>query len=146
MRSEIGHKQLSGRVIAAAIQVHQTLGPGFLESIYESALCIEFDIQHISYERQKLVPLRYRGTPIGEHRLDLLVEGVLVVELKATKELDDIFFAVTRSYKKAVDVNDGLLLNFASMPLTVKRVGRESWNQKNEILERGTQEVRKAQI
>jgi len=135
MRSEIGHKELSGKVIAAAIQVHQTLGPGFLESIYESALCIELDLQHIHYERQKLVPLQYRAIPIGEHRLDLLVERVLVLELKAVKELEDIFFAVTRSYMKAVGVNDGLLLNFASMPLTVKRVGREPGAiTKNEIL------------
>ncbi len=125
---ELGHKDLSGQVIAAAIQVHQTLGPGFLESIYEAALCIELDLRSIRYERQKLVPLSYRGHPVGEHRLDLLVEGVLVVELKAAKTLEDIFFATTRSYMKAVGVEDGLILNFASMPLTIKRVGRELRN------------------
>jgi GxxExxY protein len=144
MRSanELGHKELSGRVIAAAIEVHQSLGPGFLESIYESALCIELDLRHVRYQRQKVVPLHYRGVPVGEHRLDFLVEGVLVVELKAVKELDDIFFAVTRSYMKAVGVNDGILLTFASMPLTVKRVGREyATNLKNDIIS-GTQEIR----
>lgn len=122
---ELGHKDLSGKIIAAAIQVHQTLGPGFLESIYETALCIELEFREIRYERQKSVPLSYRGRPVGEHRLDLFVEGVLVVELKAVKALEDIFFATTRSYMKAVGVEDGLILNFAAMPLTIKRVGRE---------------------
>lgn len=121
----IRHRELSSKVIAAAIEVHQRLGPGFLESVYEAALCIELEIRGIRYERQKLVVLQYRDRPVGEHRLDLLVEGVLVVELKAVKALEDIFFAVTRSYMKAVEVDDGLILNFASMPLTIKRVGRE---------------------
>ena len=86
---------------------------------------MELDLRGIRYERQKGVPLSYRGHPVGEHRLDLLVDGVLVVELKAVKALEDIFFATTRSYMKAVDVEDGLILNFATMPLTIKRVGRE---------------------
>ena len=124
-KEELGHKELSGQVIAAAIQVHQTLGPGFLESIYEAALCIELNLRGIPYERQKVVSLEYRGHAVGEHRLDLLVEGVLVVELKAAKALEDIFFATVRSYMKAVSVEDGLILNFATMPLTIKRVGRE---------------------
>ena len=67
-------KELCGRVIGAAIQVHRTLGPGFLESIYEAALAIELDLQGIRYERQKSVLLTYGGRPVGEHRLDLLVE------------------------------------------------------------------------
>lgn len=125
---ELGHKDLSARVIAAAIQVHKTLGPGFLESAYEAALWIELDLRGIRYERQKRVPLTYRGQSVGEHRLDLLVEGVLVVELKAVRALEDIFFATTRSYMKALGVEDGLLLNFASTPLTIKRVGRELRN------------------
>jgi GxxExxY protein len=128
----LGHKELSGRIIAAAIEVHQRLGPGFLESVYESALCIELELRGIRYERQKLVTLHYRDRPVGEHRLDLLVEGVLVVELKAVKALEDIFFATTRSYMKAVEVNDGMILNFASMPLTVKRVGREQMQYQRE--------------
>lgn len=141
-RSTLGHKELSGRVIAAAIEVHQRLGPGFLESVYESALCIELNLRGIRYERQKLVALKYRDRPVGEHRLDLLVEGVLVVELKAVSALEDIFFATTRSYMKAVGVNDGMILNFASMPLTVKRVGREQVQaQKNKGEQFGGQEL-----
>ena len=119
----VSHKQLSGRAIAAAIEVHQRLGPGFLESVYEAALCVELDLRGIRYERQKQGALKYRGRTVGEHRLDL--PGVLVVELKAVKAWEDIFFATTRSSMKAVEGDDGMLLNFASMPLTVKRVGRE---------------------
>jgi GxxExxY protein len=122
---ELKEKDLTDRIIGAAIAVHKTLGPGFLESIYEEALCVEFDAVGISYERQKTIPLTYRDRPIGEHRVDLLVEGTVVVELKAISALEQIHFAVVRSYMKAVGCDVGLLLNFATMPLTVKRVGRE---------------------
>ena len=117
------HEELTGRIIAAAISVHRTLGPGFLESIYEEALSVEFDHLGIHYERQKPVPIYYRRRTIGDHRLDFLVEGLIVVELKAVLNLENIFFAITRSYLRATNLETGLLLNFASMPLTVKRIG-----------------------
>ncbi len=123
--TQISNKELSGRVIEAAIEVHKALGPGFIESVYESALCLELTRRGITFERQKTVPILYRGEPVGEHRLDLLVERALVVELKAVAALDDIFFAIGRSYMKAVGAEDGLLLNFATMPLTIRRIGRE---------------------
>ncbi|MFT3831113.1 MAG: GxxExxY protein [Opitutaceae bacterium] len=123
--AQIGNKELSSRVIEAAIEVHKTLCPGFIESVYESALCIELARRGIAFDRQKTVPILYRGEAVGEHRLDLLVENRLVVELKAVAALDDIFFAIGRSYMKAVGAEDGLLLNFATMPLTIRRIGRE---------------------
>lgn len=122
---EIQNKQVSDRIIASAIAVHRELGPGFLESAYEGALAVEFDLTGIRYERQKPLPLVYRGRPIGEHRLDFLVEGLFVVELKAVSGLEPIYFSVVRSYLKAASLNDALLFNFATMPLTIKRVGRE---------------------
>jgi GxxExxY protein len=125
--AELGNKDLSGRVIEAAIKVHQSLGPGFLESIYENALSLELERRGIRFERQKAIKVLYEGVQVEEHRLDLLVEGVLVIELKAVSELEKIFFATSRSYMKAVGVEDGLILNFAAMPLTIRRVGRE-WN------------------
>jgi GxxExxY protein len=82
------------------------------------------------------VPIRYRQQLVGEHRVDLLVEGVIVVELKAVSGLEPIFFATVRSYLKALELEAGLLLNFAATPLTVKRVGRE-------VFESGKQESRK---
>ena len=123
--SELANRDLSGRVIEAAIRVHQVLGPGFLESVYESALCVELGRRGIPFERQKVVPLVYEGHRIGEHRLDLLVEGILLVELKAVRELENIFFAVGRSQMKAAGLDSGLILNFGSMPLGIKRIGRE---------------------
>jgi len=125
-RREIPDKELSGSVIESAIQVHRSLGPGFLESFYEEALCIELSERGIQFERQKKLNIEYRGKSIGLHRLDLLVGGSLVVELKTVVELDTIHFAVVRSYMKALGVNSGMILNFATMPLTVKRVGPHS--------------------
>jgi GxxExxY protein len=116
------HEDLTGRIIACAIEVHKTLGPGFLESIYEAALTIELRRAGLYVEQQKIVPLTYREMPIGEHRLDLFIENKIVVELKAISALEDIHFAIVRSYLKAVKLEHGLLLNFATMPLTIKRV------------------------
>ena len=124
-REELPDKELTASIINAAIEVHKTLGPGFLESIYEEALCIELSIRNIPFERQKTILVPYKGNPIGEHRLDLLVAGRVVVELKAIKDFEPVHFTIVRSYMKAVSVESGLLLNFATMPLTVKRVGRE---------------------
>jgi GxxExxY protein len=125
MSEQIKHRELTEKIIAAAIAVHRELGPGFLESIYEEALYIELDLMKIPYERQIPVSIPYRGKIIGEHRLDLFVAKTVVVELKATKALEDIYFAIVRSYMKAVSTDCGLLFNFAAMPLTIKRVGRE---------------------
>ncbi len=119
------HSEITEQVIAAAIQVHRELGPGFLESIYEEALAVEFALTGIQFIRQHPVPLFYRDHQIGEHRLDFLVEGKIIVELKAISELQDVHFAVGRSYLKATNVQDGLLLNFATAPLTIKRFCRE---------------------
>ena len=78
-----GTQKSHEQIIAAAIRVHRELGPGFLESIYEEALAVEFALSGIQFVRQKPVPLFYRDHQIGEHRLDFLVEGKIVVELKA---------------------------------------------------------------
>ena len=123
---ELRCKDLSQRVIGAAIRVpHQELGPGFLESVYEEALAVEFALSGIQFVRQMPIPLLYKDHQVGEHRLDFLVENMLVVELKAVSDLADIHFAIGRSYLKATNLDDGLLLNFATMPLTIKRFCRE---------------------
>src|SRR6266498_5968679 len=116
--------KLTEQIIAAAIRVHRTLGPCFLESVYEEALAVEFALSGIQFIRQHPVPLFYRDHQIGEHRLDFLVEGKIIVELKAISALEDIHFAIGRSYLKAASLEDGLLLNFATLPLTIKRFCR----------------------
>jgi GxxExxY protein len=122
---ELRDSKISDAIIAAAIAVHRELGPGFLESIYEQALAVEFALRGIAFIRQKAIPLFYRDHQIGEHRLDFLVENKIVVELKAIEMLENVHFAIVRSYLKAAGFADGLLLNFSTMPLTVKRVRRE---------------------
>src|SRR5437773_12556982 len=117
--------EITEPIIAAAIRVHCELGPGFLESKYEEAPAVEFALSGIQFIRQHPVPLFYRDHQIGEHRLDFLIEGKIVVELKAISQLQDIHFAVGRSYLKAVSLNDGLLFNFATAPLTIKRFCHE---------------------
>ncbi len=128
MENNLNDGELTGKIIAAAIAVHRDLGPGFLESLYEEALCIELDWLQISFERQKRVPLYYRSRRIGEHRLDLFLDNSVVIELKAIKALEAIHFTMVRSYMKATGVESSLLFNFATMPLTIKRVGREGQN------------------
>ena len=124
-RYDFAETELSASVIRAAIAVHKALGPGFLESFYEEALCLELEAQQVPFERQKSFEVKYRGRVIGEHRLDILAAGRLVVERKTVQALEPIHFSIVRSYMKALDLDSGLLLNFASMPLTIKRVGRE---------------------
>lgn len=121
--SELGNEELSSRVIGAAIAVHTALGPGFLESVYENALAVEFVARGIAFERQKAVRIFHREVDVGEHRLDFVVEGVLLVEMKAVSALEDIFFVVARSQMRAAGIRDGIILNFAAIPLTIKRVG-----------------------
>jgi GxxExxY protein len=123
--TELRDSETTESIIAAAIAVHRELGPGFLESIYEQALAVEFALRGIAFIRQHPVPLFYRDHQIGEHRLDFLVEDRIVVELKAIDALENVHFAIVRSYLKATGLADGLILNFSSMPLTIKRVRRE---------------------
>ena len=121
----MGNEDLIQRVIGAAIAVHRELGPGYLEAVYEEALAVELERLDIAFERQKVVETMFRNRKVGEHRLDFLVEGDVVVELKAVQELALVFFAVVRSYLKAMRLRDALLFNFTSMPLTIRRVGPE---------------------
>ena len=113
-------RSVTRRLIGAALSVHRDLGPGFLESIYEEALAVEFALSGNAFVRQKPITLFYK-----DHRLDFLVEDLIIVELKAVHALDDIHFAIGRSYLKAGGLQDGLLLNFATIPLTNKRFCRE---------------------
>jgi GxxExxY protein len=120
----VGHEfeELSGRILGAAVEVHKCLGPGFLESIYQRAVEVALANRGIAFERQKEVHVLFEGTDVGLHRLDLVVAGRIIVELKAVKAFDEIHFAQLRSYLKATGLRIGLLLNFNSPTLAVKRV------------------------
>jgi len=122
---ELRYSEITDAIISATIAVHRERGPGFLESIYEQALAVEFALRGIAFVRQKLIPLFYRDHQISEHRLDFLVDEKIVVELEAIDALENVHFAIVRSYLKASGLADALILTFSSMPLTIKRVPRE---------------------
>ncbi|QHI69673.1 GxxExxY protein [Tichowtungia aerotolerans] len=116
--------EMAALVIDAALEVHKVLGPGFLESVYEDALCLELSLRNIFFERQKAVHVLYKGSAVGEGRIDILVGGELIVELKAVEELAPIHTAQVLSYLKATGFSLGLLVNF-NVPLLkndIKRV------------------------
>jgi len=115
-------EELSRKIIGASIEVHTSLGPGFLENIYEAALKVELKKHCIQFESQKEIKIDYLGVIVGTHRLDLVVEDQIIVELKAVKELAEIHFAQLRSYLKATGLKVGLLLNFAKPTLEIKRI------------------------
>jgi GxxExxY protein len=106
---------LSGRVIGCAIEVHRTLGPGLLESVYRRCLAHELRARGLKYETEKLLPVRYKDLVLeGDLRLDLLIEGVLVVELKAVENLLALHEAQLLTYMRLAGVKTGLLINFNS--------------------------------
>jgi GxxExxY protein len=104
--------ELAHAVIGAAIEAHRHLGPGFLESVYEEALCIELAERQLPFECQKEISVLYKGRPIGKQRIDLMVGEVLIVELKAIEALAEIHKAQVISYLKATRLSLGLLINF----------------------------------
>jgi len=120
----MGHpfEELSSRILAAAVEVHKALGPGFLESIYQRAMEVALAHHGIPFERQKEIRVFFMDADVGLQRLDLVVGQQIILELKAVKGLEDIHFAQLRSYLKASGYRIGLLLNFNAPTLVVKRV------------------------
>jgi len=116
------YEDLTFAIIGAAIDVHRELGPGFLESIYHAAMEVELRKRQISFESQRRIAVAYRDVSIGDHVLDLVVHGQVVVELKAVKDLNDQHRAQILSYLKASGLPVGLLINFAKLSLEHKRV------------------------
>ncbi|AUX44930.1 hypothetical protein SOCE26_064000 [Sorangium cellulosum] len=116
--------RLAHCVIGAAIEVHRTLGPGFLEAIYEEALCVELSLRRIPFARQVPIRVDYKGNLVGQARMDLVVDGQLVVELKATECIAPIHVAQILSYLKAARLRLGLVITFnvAILRTGVRRV------------------------
>jgi GxxExxY protein len=105
--------KLTGEVIGAAIEVHKALGPGLLESAYEECLCRELDLRKIAYERQKELPVEYKGVRLDcGYRLDVVVGHKLIVELKAVESLLPIHKAQLLTYLKLTGIKTGLIINF----------------------------------
>lgn len=115
--------ELAHRVIGAGIEVHRHLGPGFLESVYEEALAIEMDLRGIPYDRQQPVALSYKGRPVGDQRLDFVVDQSLIVELKAVEKIAPIHSAISISYLRATNLQLCLIMNF-NVPILKEGIKR----------------------
>jgi GxxExxY protein len=102
------------RIISCAIEVHKYLGPGLLESLYESALCVEFKANSLPFKRQMGVPLYYKGELIAQHRPDLIVDDKVIVEVKSVEAFAPIHMAQLLTYLRVTSLRVGLILNFNS--------------------------------
>lgn len=113
--------ELSGRVIGAAMRVHAVLGPGFTEAVYQNALALEMTLDGIPFERELKLEVRYRGELVGHYRVDLLVDGKLILELKAVQAILPEHEVQVVNYLAATGLERALLLNFGARSLQVKK-------------------------
>ncbi len=116
------YENLTNKIIGCAIKVHRILGPGFLESIYENALVIELKKCGLEIKQQYEAIIKYDKFEVGKHRIDLLIENKIVLELKAIKNIENIHFSIVRSYLRALNLSHGLILNFNKIKIEIKRV------------------------
>jgi GxxExxY protein len=116
---------LTYKIIGCAMKVHNTLGNGFQEVIYQRCLAIELDKQKINFEREKEMPIFYEGIEVGLRRADFIIENEVMVELKALVKLEDVHLAQALNYLTAYQIEKGLLINFGSTSLEVKRLFRK---------------------
>lgn len=114
--------ELSNKIIGIAIEVHKTIGPGFVEKIYERALAYEFQKRKIEFTNQKVIRVRYKEIELGNQRIDFLVKDEIILELKAVSKIDKLHIVQMLSYLKAANKKLGLILNFAKQTLEIKRV------------------------
>jgi GxxExxY protein len=121
-KDKVLHRELSYRVMGAVFEVHNALGPGFAERIYEEALVQELVARAIPFTRQQEITVRYKGHVVGTHRLDLVIDEKIVLELKATSALNDAFKQQTLSYLKATGLRLGILVNFGTPRVEYVRI------------------------
>ena len=122
IKEEYKYSELTSKIIGCAMEVHNQLGNGFQEVVYQRALSIEMNLQNIPHEREKEMPLEYKNHDIGTRRVDFFVDGKVMVEIKALKELEDVHLAQAINYLEAYKMEIGLLINFGNTRLQFKRV------------------------
>lgn len=111
---------LTRRIIGAAIEVHRHLGPGLLQSAYEGALCVQLASDRLQYLRQPECPVEFQGQLIGAYRLDLLVEGAVIIEIKSVAKIDRLHVPQVLTYLRAIACRVGLIINF-NVPVLTRR-------------------------
>lgn len=114
--------KITHRIIGYAMKVHNTLGNGFQEVIYQRALAIELGKQGLGFQREMEMPIYYEGFDIGTRRVDFFVENLVMVELKALEKLEAVHKAQAINYCEAYHIADGLLINFGGLSLEFNRV------------------------
>ncbi len=115
------YQELSYAIVGAAIEVHKILGPGFLEKVYQTALAHELTLRGIPFEEYKRLIVRYKGVVVGEYIADMVIDGKIILELKAVKAIHPQHMAQTRHYLTATGFKLGIVLNFGSSSLQHKR-------------------------
>lgn len=122
--AEILHKELSFRIIGAAMEVHGILGPGFLESVYQTALEKELSLRGIPFQHQVELPVSYKGDLVGVYKADLVVDGKVIVEVKGISKLNSSHHAQALHYLAATGLELAILINFGNGSLEYRRVVR----------------------
>ena len=122
MSDKVIYRELSYQIMQAVFEVHNTLGPGFLESVYEEALAHELQMRSIPFHRQEKIVIHYKQRVVGSHRLDFVVDSAIVLELKAVSALNDTFKQQTLSYLKATGLKLGILINFGTPRVEYTRI------------------------
>jgi GxxExxY protein len=131
MTEDYKYKDITKGIIGAAMQVHNELGNGFQEVIYQRALAIEMPYFNLNFKREFEMPVYYRNELIGTRRVDFLVEEVVAVELKAIIQLENVHLAQAKNYLEAYNIEVGLLINFGSKSLEIKRLVNSKFNLRN---------------
>jgi GxxExxY protein len=116
------YEEITGKVIGAAMEVHNTLGNGFQEVIYQRALAIEMEMQGLNFSREHEMNIYYKDQWIGNRRVDFFVEECVMVEIKALVALEDVHLAQAKNYLEAYNLEIGLLINFGARSLQFKRI------------------------
>lgn len=129
MEKKYKYQDLTHEIIDAAMEVHRHLRNGFQEVVYQRALAIELSLRNIEFEREKEMPLEYKGHHIGTRRVDFFIEQKIMLEIKALVELTDVHLTQAINYLEAYGLEIGLLINFGNTSLQFKRVIKPKGNQ-----------------
>lgn len=133
---EYKYSDITEKIIGAAMKVHRYLGNGFQEVIYQRCLVIEFERAGLRFEREKEQTIFYEGVKVGTRRVDFLVDQKVLVELKATIQLDNVHLAQAINYLEAFDLEVGLLINFGATSLQFKRLQNKTLINRIKMIDR----------